>query len=57
MAKYSIFIRPDLTQVFLARMQAGDVISEAVALIDEQADRADEFRPMLAAFDRGAAGI
>ncbi|GGK85704.1 hypothetical protein GCM10007382_02080 [Salinibacterium xinjiangense] len=34
MAKYSIFIRPDLTQVFLARMQAGDVISEAVALIE-----------------------
>ena len=34
MAKYSIFIRPDLTQVFWARMQAGDFISEAVALIE-----------------------
>ena len=42
MAKYSIFIRPDLTQVFWARMQAGDVISEAVALIDEQADPATD---------------
>ena len=34
MAKYSIFIRTDLTQVFWARMQAGDFISEAVELID-----------------------
>lgn len=34
MAKYPIFIRPDLTQVFWARMQARDVISEAVALIE-----------------------
>ena len=34
MAKYLIFIRPDLTQVFWARMQAGDFISEAVALIE-----------------------
>ena len=34
MAKYSIFIRPDLTQVFWARMQAGDFISEAVAVIE-----------------------
>ena len=35
MAKYSIFIRADLTQVFWARMQAGDFISEAVALIEK----------------------
>lgn len=34
MAKYSIFIRPDLTPVFWARMQAGDFISEAVASIE-----------------------
>jgi IS30 family transposase len=34
MTKYSIFIRTDLTQVFWARMQAGDFISEAVELID-----------------------
>ncbi|WP_202614172.1 IS30 family transposase [Marisediminicola antarctica] len=34
MAKYSIFVRPDLTQVFWARMRAGGFISEAVELID-----------------------
>ena len=28
--RYSIFVRPDLMQVFWARMQAGDFISEAV---------------------------
>ncbi|MET4782801.1 IS30 family transposase [Glaciihabitans sp. UYNi722] len=33
-AKYSIFIRSDLTQLFWGRMQAGDFISEAVELID-----------------------
>ena len=33
-AQYSIFFQPDLTQVFWARMQAGDFISEAVALIE-----------------------
>jgi IS30 family transposase len=34
MAKYSIFVRPDLMQVFWARMRAGGFISEAVELID-----------------------
>jgi IS30 family transposase len=34
MAGYSIFLRPDLLQVFWARMQAGDFISEAVAPIN-----------------------
>lgn len=33
-AGYSIFLRPDLLQVFWARMQAGDFISEAVLPID-----------------------
>jgi hypothetical protein len=30
MVGYSIFLRPDLLQLFWARMQAGDFISEAV---------------------------
>ena len=34
MMRYSILVRPDLMQVFWARMQAGDFISEAVELID-----------------------
>jgi len=34
MAKYSIFLRPDLTQVFWGRMRSGGFISEAVELID-----------------------
>jgi IS30 family transposase len=34
MAKYSILVRPDLTQVFWARMRSGGFISEAVELID-----------------------
>ena len=34
MMRYSILVRPDLLQVFWARMQAGDFISEAVELID-----------------------
>ena len=34
MAKYSIFIRPDLTQVFWGRMRSGGFISEADELID-----------------------
>ena len=34
MTKYSIFIRPDLMQVFWGRMRSGGFISEAVELID-----------------------
>ena len=34
MAKYSILVRPDLMQVFWARMRTGGFISEAVELID-----------------------
>lgn len=33
-AKYSILIRPDLTQAFWGRMRSGGSISEAVELID-----------------------
>jgi hypothetical protein len=34
LANYSILVRPDLTQVFWARMRSGGFISEAVELID-----------------------
>jgi hypothetical protein len=34
MARYSIYVRPDLLQLFWAGMQAGDFITDAVVPIN-----------------------
>lgn len=56
-ATYSIFLRPDLLQVFWARMQAGDFITGAVEPLGTSRRTGRRVLVELAACGRGAVGI